>query len=97
MDTETRKQYNKTYYDKNKKAIQEKIKEKVVCDICKANVSKAHYYTQHKRSKKCMKVKNKQEEEKKEKLKYLTKEDIVMLKSVIEKLDFNDMNNLIQE
>ena len=96
MNTESRKQYNKSYYDKNKKVIQEKYKEKVTCPICNACVSKAHFYTQHKRSKKCMKVKNKQEQERKEKLKHLTKEDIVMLKSVIEKLDFKDLENLIE-
>lgn len=95
MNHDNKTKYNKEYYIKNKEKIQTKYKEKIICPICKAEVCKAHYYTQHKRSKKCLKHKKEQEEEKKERIKHITAEDISTLKELLKKFDLNDIEKLI--
>lgn len=95
MNQDDRIKYNKEYYTKNKAKIQAKYKEKVTCPICKAEVCNAHYYTQHKRSKKCLKHKKEQEEEKKERLKQITTEEINTLKELLKKFDLNDFEKLL--
>ena len=42
MDNETRKNYNKQYYEKNKNKILEKLTSKVNCEFCNRQVSFAN-------------------------------------------------------
>ena len=42
MDNETRKNYNKQYYEKNKNKILEKLTSKVNCEFCSRQVSFAN-------------------------------------------------------
>ena len=58
---EYRKQYEKEYYEDNRKVINEKGLIKVTCDLCGSSVSK-NFMLQHKRTIKCKTLNEKKNE-----------------------------------
>lgn len=58
VNKEKRKEYDKEYYEVNKEKRAEKLKEKIQCDNCGCEVTRASL-TRHQKSKKCLNHSNK--------------------------------------
>lgn len=58
MTKEERIEYNKKYYNDNKKIIIEKASQKITCNLCKRIVIK-NSYDKHLKSKLCVNTQNK--------------------------------------
>lgn len=92
MNSEERKIYNKEYYEKNKKSIQDRYKQKVICE-CGRSICKMSSYGTHKRSKFHTEyIKKKEEEREKENMR---KDKLIKLlcdKEALKKLKEQELN-----
>ena len=92
MNSEDRKIYNKEYYEKNKKSIQDRYKQKVICE-CGKTVCKMSSYGAHKKSKfHKYYIKKKEEERERENMRKDKLINLLCDKEALKKLKGQELN-----
>ncbi len=90
MDTISRKEYSKAWYEKNKEKHLQNMKEKMMCELCNVEIAKSKYSIHKKTQKHQLNEKNKQmieeiERHKEEELKNKTMTNILDSLAIIDK------------
>ena len=95
MNKETRKNYNKLYYEKNNTILKDKMKEKVECNLCGTLSSKSNLYY-HKKTNKCKHLQERKQERKQEVKQEMIKTELkTILKNASSEISTLEFLNLL--